>query len=247
MGLHATHSPTKHAARMRLATRSHSHPGNHADDAVQRFMRLTDNTADCPKTVFYEACIPSLFGQSCTRFPVTGPCESEFCPRNCTGHGRCEEANMESSCACEAGFTGHYCATQLCPADCSGHGRCHALDGTCDCDNGFSGLDCGEVQCPNNCTQPNGVCDIKTGICTCGTGFSGDDCSHEPEKLYNESWGVVFALSLMGICTIFIYMVNISRFKFVPDSISAIIIGMLVGLMVRVMDVWSLNTALMQP
>lgn len=63
------------------------------------------------------------------------------------------------------------------------------------------------------------------------------DCSHEPQKLYNESWGVVFALSLMGICTIFIYMVNISRFKFLPDSISAIIIGMLVGLMVRMMDV----------
>ena len=49
--------------------------------------------------------------------------------------------------------------------------------------------------------------------------------------------GIVFALSLMGICTIFIYMVNISRFKFLPDSISAIMIGMLVGLMVRVMDV----------
>ena len=115
--------------------------------------------------------------QGCTRFPVTGPCESEFCPRNCTGHGKCEDVNMEASCACEAGFTGHFCATQLCPADCSGHGRCHALDGTCDCDDGFGGLDCAQVQCANNCTQPNGVCDVKTGICTCQTGYSlGVDC-----------------------------------------------------------------------
>jgi len=107
----------KDAAKVRLARK-------HGLDGVQRFMRLTDDTKDCSKTVFYEACIPALFGQGCTRFPVTGPCESEFCPRNCTGHGKCEEdtANVEASCACEAGFTGHFCATQLCPADCSGHG-----------------------------------------------------------------------------------------------------------------------------
>ena len=161
----------KDAAKVRLARK-------HGLDGVQRFMRLTDDTKDCSKTVFYEACIPALFGQGCTRFPVTGPCESEFCPRNCTGHGKCEEdtADAEASCACEAGFTGHFCATQLCPADCSGHGRCHALDGTCDCDEGFGGIDCAEVKCANNCTQPNGVCDTKTGICTCGTGYSGSDC-----------------------------------------------------------------------
>jgi hypothetical protein len=222
----------KHAAQERLLDKQ--------DNTVRRFMRLADSTADCTKTVFYEACIPALFGQQCSRFPVTGPCESEFCPRNCSGHGRCEERDGEdssASCACEAGFTGHFCATQLCPADCSGHGRCHALDGTCDCDQGYGGGDCAQVQCVNNCTQPNGICDVKTGICTCGTGYTGEDCSHEPQKLYNESWGIVFALSLMGICTIFIYMVNISRFKYLPDSISAIIIGMLVGLMVRLMDV----------
>ncbi|EKX35175.1 hypothetical protein GUITHDRAFT_118616 [Guillardia theta CCMP2712] len=200
-------------------------------------MNLADTTNDCKKTVYYEACIPALFGQGCTRFPVTGPCESQFCPRNCTGHGHCEERNLEASCACEAGYTGHYCATQLCPADCSGHGRCHALDGTCDCDKGFGGLDCSQVQCPDNCTHPNGVCDLKTGICTCQTGYSGIDCSHEPKKLYNESWGVVFALSLVGICTIFIYMINLSRFKFLPDSISAIMIGAIVGLMIRIMGV----------
>ena len=200
-------------------------------------IHLKDTTDDCAKTVYYEACIPALFGQGCTRFPVTGPCESQFCPRNCTGNGRCHEKNLEASCACEAGFTGHYCATQLCPADCSGHGRCHALDGSCDCDTGFGGLDCSEVQCPSNCTQPNGRCDLKTGICQCQTGYTGIDCSHEPKQLYTESWGVVFAMSMVGICTIFIYMINLSRFKFLPDSISAIMIGAVVGLFVRAMGV----------
>jgi hypothetical protein len=186
-GFAETHSSSidahKLAARERLLGKQHG-------DSVQRFMRLTDSTDDCSKTVYYEACIPALFNQGCSRFPVTGPCESEFCPRNCTGHGRCEERDDASSCACEAGFTGHFCATQLCPADCSGHGRCHAMDGTCDCDDGYGGLDCSQVQCVNNCTQPNGVCDVKTGICTCGTGYTGIDCSHEPQKLYNESWGL---------------------------------------------------------
>ena len=41
------------------------------------------------------------------------------------------------------------------------------------------------------------------------TGFSGVDCSQEPRQLYNESWGVVFALTLVGICTIFIYLINL--------------------------------------
>ncbi len=104
---------------------------------------------------------------------------------------------------------GHFCATQLCPEDCSGHGRCHALDGTCDCDKGYGGLACSEVLCPNNCTSPNGRCDSHTGICMCTTGYSGTDCSHEPKKLYNESWGVVFALALVGVCTIFIYIINL--------------------------------------
>jgi hypothetical protein len=43
----------------------------------------------------------------------------------------------------------------------------------------------------------------------CTTGYSGTDCSHEPKKLYNESWGVVFALALVGVCTIFIYIINL--------------------------------------
>ena len=33
------------------------------DDGVQRFMRLADDTQNCKKSVFYEACIPALFGQ----------------------------------------------------------------------------------------------------------------------------------------------------------------------------------------
>ena len=43
----------KDAAKVRLARK-------HGLDGVQRFMRLTDDTNDCSKTVFYEACIPAL-------------------------------------------------------------------------------------------------------------------------------------------------------------------------------------------
>ena len=198
---------------------------------------MADATNGCKKRVFYEACMPALFGQGCTRFPVTGPCESEFCPRNCTGHGNCDISDLTASCSCEAGFTGHFCATQLCPEDCSGHGRCHALDGSCDCDTGYGGDACSHILCPDNCTHPNGECDLRTGICSCQTGYSGMDCSHEPKKLYNESWGVVFALALVGVCTIFIYMINLSSLRFLPDSISAIIIGAAIGLLVRIMGV----------
>eukprot|EP00291_Cryptomonas_curvata_P017375 CAMPEP_0172163786 /NCGR_PEP_ID=MMETSP1050-20130122/7464_1 /TAXON_ID=233186 /ORGANISM="Cryptomonas curvata, Strain CCAP979/52" /LENGTH=662 /DNA_ID=CAMNT_0012834013 /DNA_START=291 /DNA_END=2276 /DNA_ORIENTATION=+ len=231
---HHSHSRRKDLARHHLGVKAH--------DSLQDMLKaplihLAETTDDCEKSVFYEACIPALFGQGCTRFPVTGPCESQFCPRNCTGHGHCDERNLEASCACEAGFTGHFCATQLCPEDCSGHGRCHALYGTCDCDAGFGGAACSDVLCPSNCTQPNGVCDLQTGICTCQTGFSGVDCSQEPRQLYNESWGVVFALTLVGICTIFIYLINLSKLRFLPDSISAIIIGAIIGLIIRFMGV----------
>ena len=31
-----------------------------------------------------------------------------------------------------------------------------------------------------------------------------------------RGWGAVFTLSLVGICTIFIYMIHLSRFKYPP-------------------------------
>ena len=34
-------------------------------------IHLADSTDDCTKTVNYEACIPALFGQGCTRSPLT--------------------------------------------------------------------------------------------------------------------------------------------------------------------------------
>ena len=108
-----------------------------------------------------------------------------ICPRNCTGHGSCDE--LSATCVCDSGYSGSDCglavasSTAGCPNSCSRRGNC--AGGVCVCSGGYGGADC-SFTCPSRCTTPNGVC-VGTS-CECSRGWSGLDCS-QPVHLVQVS------------------------------------------------------------
>ena len=130
-------------------------------------------------------------------------CEIVECS-DCSGHGRCEVANV---CTCEPGWGGPSCATATCPNDCggtsrgkclgpnkclcapgwsggncsvpvcdgcSGHGRCVAPM-LCQCEEGWKGPSCDAACCLNDCNH-RGSC-VAPNTCKCKPPWGGADCS----------------------------------------------------------------------
>ena len=120
------------------------------------------------------SCHPGFGGTSCST--VAG-----LCPRNCSGHGECDESSAR--CVCDRGFAGRDCGQvdAACPLDCSGRGSCAA--GLCECLPGYSGRGC-EVACKNRCSL-HGAC--RKGKCECEFGYVGDDCSKQARVLLRSS------------------------------------------------------------
>jgi hypothetical protein len=84
------------------------------------------------------------------------------CPGNCTGHGTCSN----STCLCDAGFSGPDCAVAGCINNCTMHGTCTS-NGTCACDPGHFGLDCSltDLRCGSvgNCSGHGSCVDPGNG------------------------------------------------------------------------------------
>jgi len=74
-------------------------------------------------------CFGGYYGAECV----------DFCPHNCSFHGRCSVA---FDCICHTGYGAPDCSVE-CPNRCSGHGDCD--DGACSCIDGYEGADCSSI------------------------------------------------------------------------------------------------------
>lgn len=74
-------------------------------------------------------CFGGYYGDACV----------DFCPHNCSFHGRCSVA---FDCVCHTGYGAPDCSVE-CPNRCSGHGDCD--DGECSCIDGYQGVDCSSI------------------------------------------------------------------------------------------------------
>ena len=66
-------------------------------------------------------------------------CSVLDCPKGCSGHGICNNATLE--CSCAVGFMGKACDKKACGSGC-GNGRC--VDGACMCNRGWGGDNCND-------------------------------------------------------------------------------------------------------
>lgn len=118
------------------------------------------------------------------------------CPKDCSGHGKCDP--KKGVCLCALGWQGKACDLAPCPGtnevhECSGHGNCNFpqassqswYGGTCVCDDGWYGSKCTKFPppCIHNCSE-HGNCvrsdkknPISPGVCECHPPFQGEDCS----------------------------------------------------------------------
>ena len=101
-------------------------------------------------------------------------CEQTFCDEQCR-HGTCTYLNNDTSCVCDAGWSGTDCSTALCLANGCTHGSCD-LPNQCTCMAGYYGANCSAA-----CTcAAQGVCSdgsTGTGACTCSHGYFGPTCA----------------------------------------------------------------------
>lgn len=101
-----------------------------------------------------------------------GPMCDRRCPRDCSGHGKCDEWGR---CKCNARWTGVDCSQPGCPNDCSQHGTCNH-NHTCTCEEGWRGVDCGKLECPEACNWRTHQGECLFDRCSCYPGFTGEAC-----------------------------------------------------------------------
>ena len=100
-------------------------------------------------------------------------CEYTYCPRDCSGRGKCQHTT--GTCVCSDRYHGDGCQYIHCPGDCNGRGSCDATTGVCTCGASFHAPACAAGACTPSCTN-GGTCDETLGRCKCAPLFFGEAC-----------------------------------------------------------------------
>ena len=141
----------------------------------------------------------SITGSQLEALSATDPiCESVDCPRNCSGHGRCDEGK----CMCTGAFWGADCALlKSCPMGeggivCSGHGSCEIEQATCQCADGFSGRACQQFACISG-TVTNLTVSLSREILveSCSEGSTYNQLAACAWQLFPEAAGGVYLMA----------------------------------------------------